>query len=174
MLYGGLQLLHSYWYLKALSNYPQYFINEHAMWTAGIQIRSRSRSQDVVDWSVAGTVWRTALGITSSWRESNHVPRSHCNSCIYRGQPVHNAGQTLQTGRAWSSVRCASWIHEERGNGLISDKQYVTQRNVKHDLSYNFVLQSYSCSQSLDSSEAIQDYYSQSKMKNIKKFHQHT
>ncbi len=98
---------------------------------AGIQIRSRSRSQDVVDWSVAGTVWRTALGITSSWRESNHVPHSHCNSCIYRGQPVHNAGQTLQTGRSWSSGRCASWIHEERGNGLVSDKQYVTQRNVK-------------------------------------------
>lgn len=92
---------------------------------------SRSLSQDVVDWSVAGTFWRTALGITSSWRESNHVPHSHCNSFIYRGQPVHNAGQTLQTGRSWSSVHCASWIHEERGNGIISDKQYVTQRNLK-------------------------------------------
>lgn len=80
-------------------------------------------SQDVVDWSVAGTVWRTAQGITSSRRESNHVPHSHCNSHIYRGQPVHDAGQTLQTGRSWSSAHCASilcfkvvvipkvWIH---------------------------------------------------------------
>lgn len=89
---------------------------------------SRSLSQDVVDWSVGGTVWRTALGVTSSRRESNHVPHSHCNSRIYRGQPVHDAGQTLQTGRSWSSVHCASWINEETGNDIISDKQYVTQR----------------------------------------------
>lgn len=87
-----------------------------------------SLSQDVVDWSVAGTVWRTALGITSSRRESDHVPHSHCNSCVHRGQPVHDAGQTLQTRHSWSSVHRTSWIDQERGNYIISDKQYMTKR----------------------------------------------
>lgn len=79
-----------------------------------MQCVSRSLSQDVIDWSVAGTVWRTALGITSSRRKSDHVLHSHCNSRVHRGQPVHDAGQTLQTRRSWSSGHRTSWIDQER------------------------------------------------------------
>lgn len=113
--------------IKKLSKILQ---NEHTIWMAGVLILQSvlSLSQDVVDWSVAGTVWRTALGITSSRRKSDHVPHSHCNSRVHRGQPVHDAGQTLQTRHSWSSVHRTSCIDQERGNYIISDKQYMTQR----------------------------------------------